>query len=176
MAFFCGFNPNTTNVVNALALDASNNLYAGGYFTVVGNVTRNYLAKINADGSLSSSFNPNMNGVVYALALDASGNLYAGGAFTKYYEVFSAASLGKDTFDNANFSYYPNPTSGILNILYSKEISEVNVVNLLGQTVLNKKTNSSEVQIDLSNLANETYFVRVVSEGSTKRIKVLKGL
>jgi hypothetical protein len=61
-----------------------------------------------------------------------------------------------------------------LNISYSKEISDVTVTNLLGQIVMSKKTNSTEVQIDLSPLAESTYFVTVVSEGNEKTVKVIK--
>jgi hypothetical protein len=83
-------------------------------------------------------------------------------------------TLGNDEFDNLSFMYYPNPTSSILNISYSKEISDVTVTNLLGQIVMSKKTNSTEVQIDLSPLAESTYFVTVVSEGNEKTVKVIK--
>jgi hypothetical protein len=88
--------------------------------------------------------------------------------------VTVTVTLGNDEFDNINFSFYPNPTSSILNISYSKIISEVSVSNVLGQLVLNKKTNSSEVQIDLSPLAEAPYFVKVISEGKEKTIKVIK--
>jgi hypothetical protein len=92
------------------------------------------------------------------------------------FAVTVTVSLGTNSFDSLSFNYYPNPTSGILNISYSKEISQINVVNLVGQTVLNKSTNGTEVQIDLSSLANATYFVKVVSDGKTKTFKVMKGL
>src|SRR5262249_12478667 len=72
---------------NALALSGAT-IYAGGYFTKLnvaadgtGGVTRNHLAAINADGSLSN-WNPSANALVRTLAV--SGNvIYAGGAFTK---------------------------------------------------------------------------------------------
>ncbi len=83
-------------------------------------------------------------------------------------------TLGNNEFDSVNFSFYPNPTSSVLNISYSKEISDVTVTNLLGQMVMSKKTNSTEVQIDLSPLAESTYFVTVVSEGNQKTVKVIK--
>jgi len=83
-------------------------------------------------------------------------------------------TLGNDEFDSVSFTFYPNPTSSVLNISYSKEISEVSVTNLLGQIVMSKKTNSTEVQIDLSPLAESSYFVTVVSEGNQKTVKVIK--
>ena len=90
------------------------------------------------------------------------------------FAVTVTVALGNYHFDNVNFSYYPNPTSSILNIKYSKEISSVSVFNLLGQLLMSEKTNATEVQINLLNLPTETYFVKVVSEGIEKIIKVVK--
>ena len=88
--------------------------------------------------------------------------------------VLVTASLGADSFDSLPFSYAPNPTSGVLTISYSKAISQIDVMNLVGQTVLHQSANASEVQVDLSSLANATYFVKVVAEGKTKTFKVVK--
>lgn len=97
-----------------------------------------------------------------------------GGCPSAPYAVTVTVTLGNDEFDNMNFTYSPNPTSSILNISYSREISEVSVTSILGQTVLTKKTNSTDVQIDLSSLAQATYFVKVTSEGRQKTVKVIK--
>lgn len=88
--------------------------------------------------------------------------------------VTATVVLGNDTFDSTNFNLYPNPTSDVVTIKYSNEITEVSVLNLLGQTMLNKKLNTTEVTIDLSNLPKATYFVKVVSEGKIKMAKVIK--
>lgn len=88
--------------------------------------------------------------------------------------VMTTVTLGTDNFDVVNLKCYPNPTSGMLTISYSKEISEITVINLLGQTLFTKKANALEVQVDLSSLPMATYLVNIVSEGQTKTIKVLK--
>jgi len=82
--------------------------------------------------------------------------------------------LGKDTFDSGNFNLYPNPTSGAITLQYSHEITEVSILNMLGQTMLDKKLNATETTIDLSNLPSATYFVKIVSEGKIKMVKVIK--
>ena len=90
-------------------------------------------------------------------------------------DEFAGLSLSTTAFDASNFSFYPNPTSGILNIVSnSKEISEVTVINLLGQTIMTKKVNGLEVQIDLSALSRAAYLVKIVAEGQEKVVKVLK--
>jgi uncharacterized delta-60 repeat protein len=82
--------------------------------------------------------------------------------------------LGLNNFDATNLQWYPNPTTGILNINYSNNIDEVSVLNMVGQTLFTKKTKATEVQIDFSRLPKATYFMKVVSEGKVKMIKVIK--
>lgn len=84
------------------------------------------------------------------------------------------ASLANSSFDNANFSYYPNPVKNTLNLSYNKEISNVDVFNLLGQKVSSTKINSNNAQIDLSNLSKGAYMVKVTSDTQVKTIKVIK--
>jgi len=66
--------------VNAVAIDSSGNLYAGGEFPTAGGTTVNNIAKWN--GTSWSALGTGTNGEVDALAIDSSGNLYAGGDFT----------------------------------------------------------------------------------------------
>ena len=82
--------------------------------------------------------------------------------------------LGLEAFDNTGFSFYPNPTSNILNIQYSKTIDSVSVMNLLGQQLLEIKTNNTNLQIDLAQIPTATYFVKVKANGNEKTIKVVK--
>ncbi len=57
--------------VRAVAVQQDGKVVIGGEFTHVDGVTRNYLARLNADGSLDTTFNPGntLNGPVYSLAL-----------------------------------------------------------------------------------------------------------
>ena len=72
-------------------------------------------------------------------------------------------------------SVYPNPTSGILNIKSTEEIDNITVFNLLGQSVAkfgkNDITNSS---IDLSELSEGLYLVKVTSGNNTETLRVTK--
>jgi hypothetical protein len=75
---------NSVDSVNALAIDSSGNLYAGGDFGVESepgaNFPSNYIAKWN--GSAWSVVGAGVDDGVNALACDGSGNLYAGGNFS----------------------------------------------------------------------------------------------
>ena len=45
-------------------------------------VSRNYLARLNEDGSLDLGFSPSLNGFVHAIALQTDGKVLIGGFFT----------------------------------------------------------------------------------------------
>ena len=81
------FDPGANGAVYALAVQADGKILVGGYFTTLGGggtgtTTRNYIGRLNADGSLDTSFDPGANGAVYALAVQADGKILVGGDFT----------------------------------------------------------------------------------------------
>ncbi|MFN2622810.1 MAG: delta-60 repeat domain-containing protein, partial [Chthoniobacterales bacterium] len=81
------FNPNANADVDAIALQADGKILLGGFFTTLSpnggaTVTRNRIARLNADGTLDTAFNPNANGSVRSIALQADGRILAGGQFT----------------------------------------------------------------------------------------------
>lgn len=79
-----GFNETVYSIVPA----KNGKLYVGGSFTSYKGVTRQYIARLNNDGSLDTSFdtsngfNDEVNSIVPAT--DSSGDVYVGGWFTSY--------------------------------------------------------------------------------------------
>jgi uncharacterized delta-60 repeat protein len=53
----------------------------GGYFTAVGSQPRNYLARLNGNGTLDTNFTATTDGPVYTLAVQADGRIVVGGGF-----------------------------------------------------------------------------------------------
>lgn len=86
----------------------------------------------------------------------------------------TCGTLAVPGFNDATFSYYPNPVKNTLNLSYNQEISNVDVFNLLGQKVIATKLNANSGQIDVSSLSNGTYMVKVTSNNQVKTIKVIK--
>ncbi|WP_396164339.1 GEVED domain-containing protein [Flavobacterium sp.] len=83
-------------------------------------------------------------------------------------------TLSSDSFNNANFTAYPNPVKDVLNISYTSEISSVRVINMIGQEVLSKNINATSSQVDMSQLSAGTYIVNVTVGDAIKTLKVVK--
>lgn len=66
------------------------------------------------------------------------------------------------------FSLYPNPTSGIINVVSTFFIDNVDVFNNLGQLVFSKKNSS---YIDISTLNGGLYFVKIIDTNGNVAIK-----
>ena len=83
-------------------------------------------------------------------------------------------NLSTSTFVNDTFKVYPNPVRDILNLEYNSEITNVKVINLIGQVVINSDINATTTQIDMSQLNAGTYLVNVTIGDIVKTVKVVK--
>ena len=88
--------------------------------------------------------------------------------------AYDASLLGNSSFESDGFKSYPNPLKNVMNLSYSKNISSITVLNLLGQEVLTKAINANQSQIDMSHLSTGTYLVKVTADDQVKTIKVIK--
>jgi len=80
------FDPGANNYVNqsinAMLATGDGRIIVGGGFIFIGGQPRNYLARLETDGSAPFCFNPNPNGALYGLATQPDGKLLVGGAFS----------------------------------------------------------------------------------------------
>ncbi|WP_138433619.1 T9SS type A sorting domain-containing protein [Winogradskyella algicola] len=76
--------------------------------------------------------------------------------------------------DEAAFTYYPNPVKNTLTLNAQNTIENVAMYNMLGQEVLRATPNAVNSELDMSNLQDGAYFVKVTIADVTKTIKVIK--
>jgi uncharacterized delta-60 repeat protein len=81
-----GFNPGAgaDDLVTAVALQSDGKVLIGGFFTTVGGTARNFIARLNADGTLDNGFNPGTgaNSAVLEVAAQPDGKVLIAGFFT----------------------------------------------------------------------------------------------
>ncbi|MGH2666681.1 choice-of-anchor J domain-containing protein [Flavobacterium sp.] len=99
---------------------------------------------------------------------------YGNNSFGQFRVSAYDASLSTASFDMNGFKAYPNPVKDVLNLSYTKEISNVSVHNLVGQTIMTKTLNATHSQLDLSTLSSGTYLVKVTVDNLVQTIKIVK--
>jgi len=81
---------------------------------------------------------------------------------------------GINETDEVDFSIYPNPTSGMVQILYSSLISEVKVFDLSGQLVYQTSNSTNTLSIDFADFANGIYMVQFSTINGPIYSKIVK--
>ena len=102
------FDPNVSGVVTSLALQADGKVVIGGSFSFLQAnssatiITRNNLARVNADGSLDAGYDPNANAAVSSLALQPDGKVIVGGIFTTLQPAGSTVASSRNRLARLN--------------------------------------------------------------------------
>jgi hypothetical protein len=148
----------TTSYVDYLYKDASGSCDTTGW-TCIDDI---YQTGVYPIGTLTA-------GTEYLILLDSETTT----ALSQTFKIV-CPNLATDTFDNANFTYRPNPVVDVLNLEYNKAITNVSVYNIVGQQVITKTVNANMSQVDMSALPSGTYMVKVTSNNEVKTIKVVK--
>ena len=133
------------------------------------------LATLNLEGQaivvLASGFlNPenNSDGEAFGLfvALPAGGDLVE---LPLYEDDTNVAET-----NNIDLNIYPNPSSSVLNIQSNEQITEVQVIDLLGQIVYSAPVNGNNHRINLNQMQTGIYLVKINTRKGTitKKIQV----
>ena len=88
--------------------------------------------------------------------------------------TIDGTNLGVSDNDIAGFSYYPNPTEGIVNLKSVENIEQVSLYNMLGQLVVSNRVDATTSQVDISGLSVGTYLMKVTVNGQIGTYKVIK--
>ena len=89
-----GSSPN--GIVQAMVVQPDDRIVIGGSFTTIGGITRKYIARLNADGTLDTTFDPGTgpNTGISELALQLDGKILATGGFSSVAGV-NAANIAR---------------------------------------------------------------------------------
>jgi hypothetical protein len=87
---------------------------------------------------------------------------------------FTTIELGLADSTIEGFTFYPNPSSDVINLTATENIEKVAIYNLLGQKVIDQNINATSSQLDVANLVTGTYLMEVSSGAKTAWHKVIK--
>src|SRR5690606_30217005 len=159
-----------------------------------GDVTENHgiqdywMVKLNASGILqwqkslggsssdygkSTSQTTDGGYIVAGVSSSNDGNVSGNHGSSDFWVVkLEPEPLNIDEFNN-EINIFPNPASHILNIAAKEPIQAITVFNQLGQKVLYTTHNEMELQVNISALSANMYFVVVETERASETYKIV---
>ncbi len=130
------FNPNIAGGVVSILVQPNGQILIGGPFTTLqpngtgDNITRNFVARLNSDGTVDNGFDPEPNGQVNAFVLQSDGKVVLGGAFTTIQPNLGTTIVTRNSIARVNsdgsvdMTYDPN-TNGQVNALTPEPNGEI---------------------------------------------------
>lgn len=111
------FDPNANDTVWSIATQADDKVVAGGSFNggdgIVGQA-RNYIARLEKDGSLDQTLNLNLVGTeVYTTAVQPDGKFLIGGSFSNVLGVPRSNMARFNPDGTLDLTFSPNPNNGV---------------------------------------------------------------
>lgn len=83
------------------------------------------------------------------------------------------STVGIEENEASSVRVFPNPATNMINV-EAQGYEQYQLVNMLGQTVSSNSLNNGTAQINVSNLSNGVYFVRLINGNNVETIKVVK--
>ncbi len=96
------------------------------------------------------------------------------GEINYFDDIKNGGNLLVNSFETSKIKMYPNPATTNFTIEANSIIEKVSVINLLGQEVISKNTNSQTVTLDIANLETGVYVVKATINGTVSTSKMIK--
>jgi hypothetical protein len=158
-------------VDNVAGWDPELALYSGscGAFTCIDSVD----SGITGDGESLLAV-PVDAGVTYFINVGFYSGFSDGAEGPFSIDISGSAVLNTSEFKSLDFSFYPNPTDGMVQFETVDTVDRITVFNMLGQQVLSAQPKAVSPEFDMTALQPGAYFLRVVSGGVEKTVRVIR--
>ncbi len=123
-------------------------------------------ANVELDGETGQTFIPTVVGDYYVVI--TLGDCMVESA------CISVTTLDQADFAPARFTFYPNPVTDVLNIGHSRELTHVEIYNMIGQKLVSRALNATSAQLDMSHLPAGTFLVKAFAGADSQTFKVVK--
>jgi uncharacterized delta-60 repeat protein len=148
-----GYGDGPNDYVKTTAIQSNGKILIGGQFTSYTGISRNHIARLNADGTLDTTFNvgTGANGLVNTISIQSDGKIIIGGDFTSYNGVSRnyITRLNTDGTLDATFNIGTGPSF----------IVNTTAIQSNGKIIIGGQFNSY-------NGINRNYFARLNTDGT----------
>ena len=155
-----GFN----NIVYSLAVQSDQKILVGGAFTTYSGSTKNYIVRLNTDGTADtgSSWNQGVGfgNIVYSLAVQSDQKILAGGIFTTYSGSTKNYIVRLNTDGTADTGSSWNQGTGFSNVVYSLAVQSDQKILAVGAfTTYSGSTKNYITRINTNGTVDNTFNV-----------------
>ena len=157
--------PNTVYDCSITLPNTSITFLAGHKIRV--DVTSSNYPRFNRNMNTDGTMYPGNNMDILVNPLVATNSVYVNNVNTSFVTLpLVGFTMGiNDLNEDNRIKVYPNPARETVTIeVQSLKVESIKIINLLGETVYQSKTNSSSTSIDISHFAKGVYTVCVISE------------
>jgi uncharacterized delta-60 repeat protein len=147
--------------------------------------------RYNADGTVDLTFDNDgvvttdlgfgTDDIAYATSIQANGKIVVvGHGNNAGYNNFMVVRYHPDNSNSVEnltesaFSFYPNPTSGILNIQHQENAFSIQITNNIGQQVYTENCTTLKSSIDIHHLPAGIYFLTLQSDSQSLTSRFVK--
>jgi len=117
-----------------------------------------------------------INDTLYAVWGDTRNNFL--NIWFQQKDLKTGAIYIKDLANNTSpIEIYPNPIKDLLNINSGKNLlnnAEIEIINILGESILKQKVNHQRTQLNISNLKSGNYLLKFSNQNGTQALKFIK--
>jgi hypothetical protein len=89
-------------------------------------------------------------------------------------EVLVDGTLGITVFNSKELQFYPNPVEDYLTLIYPDIISDIQLYNVMGESVFIAHPNSLKTMLNLNYLPSGIYFVEVKANNTKGIVRIIK--
>jgi len=93
---------------------------------------------------------------------------------TTMFGSISVRVLGVNDLEKEALTIYPNPVFNKLIISSPQLITKINITNVLGKKVFDRKIHADKLSIDMSSYRNGMYFIQIESGDSINTYRIIK--
>ncbi len=169
--FNSGDGANST--IQAIAIQADGKILIGGKFTVFNSLARNYITRLNADGSVDTTFKIGLgsNGYVQSIAVQNDGNIILGGCFSSFngYTKNNIVRLFSDGTIDSSFDFGTGANGCVNSIVLQNDGKIIVCGNFTKYDVL---TNKNILRLDSDGFLDITFRPAKEVNGNIQNVAV----